>query len=344
MDIDTQWEIGVNCGTTAALNVLKHWGYSFSEPLLFGLGKGLGFTYYADSTLPYPFVSGRGNHLYENIMNSLGFDTEIYGGDHGQIRNIFQRLEEGQPSVVLLDLNKLDYITNNLPKMDDPYLYSEHHAIVVGGDEKENYILLKDHLWPVMRLDVPDFESAWGADYIIPKPLIQYYYKDSIKKNMLDESKLKQSILFAIYRNFHELKFPCNPTNNVSGVRGMKSFLNDMTNFSAKFAGEDRGSILFNMLISIEKLGTGGGNFRRFYSKFLRDAFRITGVEFLQEFSQTYNGLSEKWKLFNRSMEKKTKERVDNLEPSDLELLREIIETEVETIDKLYPLIEKEIA
>ncbi len=348
MQIETRWNIGVNCGTTAAMNTLKNTGIDLPEHLLFGLGKGLGFTYYADASLPYPFVSGRGNHLYENILNSLGFDTRLYGGDAVQIDSIFARLQEGKPSVVLLNLNHLSYIMDKLPEFQEPYLYSEHHAMVVGGDQKENYILVKDHLWPVMKFQLEDFMGAWNSPEIIPKPLINYYYDDLIHPAHFDRDNLATAVLFAIYRNFHELKFPCNPTNNVSGVRGMSAFLNDMVSFNEKYDAEQREVILFNMLISIEKLGTGGGNFRRFYSRFLKEAARITNLDVLLEYSAIYHELSEKWKIFNKSLEQKINEKENHksnlFTGDDIALITQIIETEKETIEQMYSIVLREVA
>src|SRR3982751_3439249 len=51
--------VGLHCETVATRSLLGAAGLKLSEPLLFGLGEGLGFIYLNLSSLPLPFVGGR---------------------------------------------------------------------------------------------------------------------------------------------------------------------------------------------------------------------------------------------------------------------------------------------
>lgn len=50
---------GQHCETTATGSVLRQIGIDLSEPMLFGLGEGLGFIYWHMKTMDFPFIGGR---------------------------------------------------------------------------------------------------------------------------------------------------------------------------------------------------------------------------------------------------------------------------------------------
>jgi hypothetical protein len=49
---------GVHCESSALRNVLAYHGFKFSEPMIFGLGEGLGFTYWKSNQMPFPLIGG----------------------------------------------------------------------------------------------------------------------------------------------------------------------------------------------------------------------------------------------------------------------------------------------
>ena len=50
---------GVHCETVATGTLLKNLGHELSEPMLFGVGEGLGFVFLNLASLPLPFLGGR---------------------------------------------------------------------------------------------------------------------------------------------------------------------------------------------------------------------------------------------------------------------------------------------
>ncbi|MFQ6085162.1 MAG: BtrH N-terminal domain-containing protein [Candidatus Bathyarchaeia archaeon] len=65
---------GVHCDSSALRDVFEYHGFRFSEPMIFGLGSGLGFTYWETKQAPYPFVGGRGRDLDGNLCENLGMN------------------------------------------------------------------------------------------------------------------------------------------------------------------------------------------------------------------------------------------------------------------------------
>ena len=51
--------VGIHCETTATGCLLKQLGINMSEPMMFGLGEGLGFIYWNMKLMDFPFIGGR---------------------------------------------------------------------------------------------------------------------------------------------------------------------------------------------------------------------------------------------------------------------------------------------
>lgn len=55
---------GQHCETTATGTLLQQIGIELSEPMLFGLGEGLGFIYWNMKIMDFPFIEGVLNLTY----------------------------------------------------------------------------------------------------------------------------------------------------------------------------------------------------------------------------------------------------------------------------------------
>ena len=64
---------GEHCETTAMGNLLQFAGVRLSEPMLFGLGQGLGFIYWDSKRMDFPFIGGRvkPDELTATLANKL---------------------------------------------------------------------------------------------------------------------------------------------------------------------------------------------------------------------------------------------------------------------------------
>lgn len=70
---------GQHCETTTTGTLLKHIGIELSEPMLFGLGEGLGFIFWNMKIMDFPFIGGRikTDLLTQNIAKNLNLRLEI---------------------------------------------------------------------------------------------------------------------------------------------------------------------------------------------------------------------------------------------------------------------------
>lgn len=70
---------GQHCETTATGSLLRQIGIELSEPMLFGLGEGLGFIFWNMKIMDFPFIGGRvkPDVLTENICRNLNLKLEV---------------------------------------------------------------------------------------------------------------------------------------------------------------------------------------------------------------------------------------------------------------------------
>jgi len=98
---------GQHCETTATGTLLRQLGIELSEPMLFGLGGGLGFIYWNMKTMNFPFIGGRvkPDVLTQNIANNLNLDLEVKETSSTQKvwESVKQLLDKGQVVGLKLD-------------------------------------------------------------------------------------------------------------------------------------------------------------------------------------------------------------------------------------------------
>jgi len=70
---------GMHCETTATGTLLRQIGIHLSEPMLFGLGQGLGFIIWNMKTMDFPFLGGRikTDLLTENLSRNLNLTLAV---------------------------------------------------------------------------------------------------------------------------------------------------------------------------------------------------------------------------------------------------------------------------
>ena len=103
---------GEHCETVAIGNLLKHRGLELSEPMLFGVGAGLGFIYWKMKSMPLPFLGGRTKKLGQNLCENLDIQLEERETSSvgGAWRNVAEHLDRGVPVGLQLDCFHLDQL------------------------------------------------------------------------------------------------------------------------------------------------------------------------------------------------------------------------------------------
>jgi hypothetical protein len=128
---------GEHCETTALGNLLQFAEVRLSEPMLFGLGQGLGFIYWDSKGLDFPFIGGRvkPDLLTANLARGLGLTfnfLETSSVDKAW-HNVRRCVDQGIPVGLKLDSYYLDYFANKVH-------FAGHYAVLYGYDEEKAYM------------------------------------------------------------------------------------------------------------------------------------------------------------------------------------------------------------
>lgn len=317
--------IGANCGTNATRVALKHMGYDLSEEMVFGLGSGLGFIYQYFTEEDSYFVSGKNESLENNVCSLLGGQciSGFWDDNDAAWDSLKHFIDNDLPVIVDTSIQELPYFR---PYLESLYNigFGLHNVLVAGYDEVEKTILLLDHRWVNPQIvSYEDFERARsttnttieprnGYRVLLPtQPCSQGFYKD---------------IDMAIRLNINRIRYPY---AFKMGLKGIKMFQKDVLKFYTNLEENRKHVVVFGSLL--EKLGTGGGNYRRMYGNFLKEAGRETGKEAFEEIGSEYIKCANVWKKLSNILLKANEQDYEVLEKT----MDEIVLRENKLIDQL---------
>lgn len=130
--------LGQHCETTATATLLKQIGIELSEPMLFGLGEGLGYIYWHMKSMDSPFIGGRvkTDLLTENLCRNLNLNLEVKETSSKQKAwtQVKTEIDKGKAVGLKLDCYHLDYFTNKIH-------FAGHYVAMYGYDTEFAYLI-----------------------------------------------------------------------------------------------------------------------------------------------------------------------------------------------------------
>lgn len=129
---------GQHCETTATGTLLKQLDIDLSEPMLFGLGEGLGFIFWNLKTMNVPFIGGRvkTDLLTQNIAKNLKLELTVK--ETSSIQKAWENVKElpdnGQVVGLKLDCFYLQYFSR-------PFHFAGHYAAIYGYDNENAFLV-----------------------------------------------------------------------------------------------------------------------------------------------------------------------------------------------------------
>jgi hypothetical protein len=324
---------GSHCASSVLRTILQGQGYALSEDLCFGLGSGLGFTYQKYLGLDYYFFTGRNESLEENVGGVLGayiHTGNIDDPEKGWM-DVKQWIDAGIPVVLDMDMMYLPFLRDFL-KLKKSFHFGLHSALLVGYDESRNEAYLLERLWnSVQVISLSDLMAARNSKDapVIPDNRYKVIIFPEVKRD------LSQAILDAIAINIHRMK---EPYAFKMGLAGLKMFAREVPKWRVIYSESERKNHAYMAAALFEKVGTGGGNFRRMYARFLLEASEITQLTGLRNCADTYLELFRLWRrlihLFEQGADDPTKGIYSqNGEPE--KVLQQLVEKEYQAIEQL---------
>ena len=255
---------GVHCGSTALADALRARGLDLSEAMVFGLGAGLGFYYLAGSTLsPTHSIYGRQLPLETTACEVLGAPVRERTEDDPALawQAVKDALGRGLAPVLSTDIRFLPYYRTQVP-------FNGHKVALAGHDEARGLALVADtEREGLVEVPLADLEQARASD---GQPLGytgRYWLEVDAPPR---PPPMPEAISSALGR---QAKHMLLEASDRVGVLGLERFAEELPSWPERAAGErDRAWCLRFAYQSIEKRGTGGGNFRLLYARFLEEA------------------------------------------------------------------------
>jgi Domain of unknown function (DUF4872)/Butirosin biosynthesis protein H, N-terminal len=257
---------GVHCGSVALADALRVRGVVLSEPMVFGLGAGLGFYYLvapAHSTHATHMFQGRSAHLERTSCEVLGAPArERTEEDAARAwAGVRAAVDRGLAPILSLDLAHLPYFRSRTP-------FGGHRVVLAGYDEARSVAWLADSDRPALEevpLEVLDRARASVAPpFGAPgRPWLEVDAPPRARP-------LPEAIRDALRRQAREALLD---VDGAAGVSALERFAAELPDWPRRAAGEaDRAWCFRYAYQVIEKRGTGGGLFRALYARFLAEA------------------------------------------------------------------------
>jgi len=288
--IDFKHKQAAHCENGVTSNLLGYYQIKLSEPMVFGIGSGLFFSY-----MPFlkmndmPVVSFRPwpGQIFNRITKRLGLKIQRYKfKDQAESMEALDRnLQNGIPTGCLVGVYHLSYF---------PQAYRFHfnaHNIVVIGRENGEY-LVSDPIMPsIERISYQDLRRVRFAKGTVFTPQGKMYYI----KEAPSSFNLKEAIVKGIHQVCKDMLGIPIPFFGVKGIR----YLGRQMRKWPKKLGEKRAALYMGQVVRmLEEIGTGGAGFRFIYAAFLQEAARELEQPWLNEMSQEMTEAGDHWREF----------------------------------------------
>jgi len=273
---------GQHCETTATGTLLLQLGIEMSEPMLFGIGEGLGYIFWNMKTMELPFIGGRikPDALTENIARNLNLELTVRETASTQKawENVKALVDNGQVVGLKMDCYHLEYFTK-------PFHFAGHYAALYGYDEDYAYLVDTVQQGGKAKTTLKSLALARAEKGSMSSKNL-YYTLQKTEKTF----NLNTVIVSAIKNN---AALHINPPISNIGYKGIyKTGMEIIKWFNTSNDIEHDFRTTASMM---EKAGTGGAIFRNLYRDFLKESYELLKLEKLKEGYEAFVEIASLW-------------------------------------------------
>lgn len=278
---------GQHCETTTLGALLRHEGVALSEPMLFGLGAGLGFVYWDAKNMDFPFLGGRTRPttITRTVAERLGLTLRIQEtvSPRRAWQNVTAALTAGRPVGLQLDSYHLDYFTTKVH-------FGGHFVAMYGYDATHAHLIDTAEQGGTVTTTLPSLGRARSERGPMTARNLSYTIASPTGRPDLGEA-----IRTAIGDNAHAFLNP--PIANL-GHRGIGKAARQVTRWLDRSSDPSRDLPLAAALM--ERGGTGGALFRNMYRDFLAECATIVDDDDIRLGHQLYAEIAPWWTEVSR--------------------------------------------
>jgi hypothetical protein len=278
-----------HCVTGSMRHIYAFHGHDLSEDLLLGLGEGVGFAYFRFRGQP-PFMGGRAmpKPSMEEIAarrTGVRIKARKSSSDPAAEKVLVAGIESGAPVMLQVDMGFLPYFDFG----GQEYHFGGHVVVACGLDRASGEVLIADREKDLHPVPMAALARARGSRYRPFPPGRKWWEFDF----GAFKPPSKQDILLAIRK---QASFMLSPPIANLGVKGIRKAAGEVARWDALLAPEELRGALFNIWIFASAVGgTGGGLFRRMFSRFLGEASERTGRKQLASSGAEFGSIAEAW-------------------------------------------------
>lgn len=314
---------GQHCETTMLGNLLNNIGINLSEPMLFGLGEGLGYIFLNMRIMDFPFIGGRIKQdlIAQNVAKNLNLKLTV--NETSSVRKAWdivkENLDRDIPTGLKLDSYYLDYFTNKIH-------FTGHYVTIYGYDETYAHLVDTVQQGEIVKATLENLQLARNAK----GPMSSKNMSITLCKQG-EVPPLKDVILPAIKRNAEDYLNP--PIQNI-GYKGIAKTSKEI--FKWFDESKDIQGDFSTQAMLMERAGTGGALFRNIYRDFLKESFELLKLEKLEQGYFNFIEIADLWIEVSSAFEKVGHtEKVEYLYQA-AETLKIISNKEKHTMEMLY--------
>jgi hypothetical protein len=270
--------------------MLNYYGLKMSEDMVFGLDCTFGFAYLKEK-FPYrPFyITGKICTFPNTLPKLLGVNVKkkTTNDTSKAWKAVKDLIDRNVPVPIFVDMYYLDYM--RIPK--EPWNHFGNHVIVLAGyDEERGEAYVADSTFKgIQAVTLKSLAEARNSKFE-PCPPENAWFEISIPKKIKPLDKATKMAIKETAKNM------LNPSEANYGIKGMRFLAEDIINWSKlPISVNELKLALFLQYIDLEIAGTGGGNFRRVYSRFLKEAATLLHNKELESASEKMADSAELW-------------------------------------------------
>lgn len=279
-----------HCESGTLANLLTHYGVPISEPMAFGLGRGLSFAYFSFIRIQeMPLIAYRvpPRGIVKHVAKALGmlFRVERFRSPEAGMTRLDALLDQGQAVGMQSSVFWLPYFP------EDMRFHFNAHNLVVYGRDGDDYLISDPVIEHTVRCPRADLERArFAKGMLAPKGLLYYPVLNAPQPQAtsITPDMLKRAIRGVT----RDMLAPV----PLVGTRGMRKLARHIARLDSQAPESQR--LVGHIVRMQEEIGTGGGGFRFLYAAFLQEGAQSGALPQLAEFSERLLDIGDAWRAF----------------------------------------------
>lgn len=273
---------GEHCETTAMGNLMQFAGIQLSEPMLFGLGQGLGFIYWDSKGMDFPFIGGRVkvDQLTANLADMLRLTVNVQetSSVDKAWRNVRGCIERGIPVGLKLDSYYLDYFTSKVH-------FAGHYAVLYGMDDEYAYMADTGQQGSLVKTRLTSLAEARNA-----KGPMSSRNRSFTLEPIEALPPLAPALRQSLTKNAQDYLNP--PIRNI-GNKGIVKMSKEILKWPSRSSHFEHDLCLTALLM--ERAGTGGALFRNLYRDYLKECADQLADPRIEQAYQLFTEIAPMW-------------------------------------------------